>query len=366
MEDVQERLRREKVGNPKAVSAFFTALAAAQADLSDPARNVRGQARGNRNYRYADLGAVTWVLRQHLPEHGLCFLQPIEQGEGTPVLRTIVAHSDGHSMSWDYPLAPWPKGAQEQGSLITYARRYQLMSVFGLAQVDDDGLAHQQSTERKQAARQPKQAQPDPRGTPREAQRDQQRRTPKGAAGRIQRPKPPAYHPSASLWIGEAKPFQPDQIAWVALLKNRKHPEQMDDAGRHSLFSQCVQNQDRVEQLLKGARDDFRRTVRGKIGDLRPILKKKDGARSEDIEASKAANERAYRAFIAGTYGVESLSQVAPWRIYGNGVGSRAWFRNAPGDMEGQLNRCLAMSPEQLTALAERVIEEDKAKGWIA
>lgn len=73
-----------------------------------------------------------------LGKHGLSFTaQPTLDGNGRFVLAYRLMHAGGDSQEGVYPL-PAQGSAQEYGSAITYARRYALCSVVGVAAEDDD------------------------------------------------------------------------------------------------------------------------------------------------------------------------------------------------------------------------------------
>jgi hypothetical protein len=118
-------------------SELAAALAAAQAEIRDPERNKSGQVRGRSGYRYAGLDDLLRAIRPVLARHGLAVTQPIEVVEGQPCLVTQLRHASGEVVCSTWPLA-WPNGAQERGSELTYARRYTLEGLVGVAATDDD------------------------------------------------------------------------------------------------------------------------------------------------------------------------------------------------------------------------------------
>jgi hypothetical protein len=117
-----------------------SALAAAQGEITDPLRNKSGTIRGRDNYQYAGLDDVLKVARPVLSKHGLALTQAIEvSDEGRPMLRTSLLHVCGQAVSSVYPL-DWKGGPQDHGSELTYARRYSLEALLGIAATaDDDG-----------------------------------------------------------------------------------------------------------------------------------------------------------------------------------------------------------------------------------
>jgi len=91
--------------------------------------------------KYADLGSVIASCRQQLCDNGLCVIQCIDIIADKPVLITTLAHSSGEWIKSITPILAKDESAQAQGSGITYARRYALAAIVGIAQVDDDGEA---------------------------------------------------------------------------------------------------------------------------------------------------------------------------------------------------------------------------------
>jgi hypothetical protein len=89
--------------------------------------------------KYADLAACWDACRAQLSENGLSVIQLTDiDAEGVTVITTL-AHESGQWMRGKLRLMPKDPTAQAVGSAITYARRYALAAIVGLAQVDDDG-----------------------------------------------------------------------------------------------------------------------------------------------------------------------------------------------------------------------------------
>ena len=115
-----------------------SALAAFQLELP---RLAKGNTADMGNYiiKYADLAGVSTVVLPLLAKHGLSFsAKPTLDDAGRFVLEYSLRHQSGESDTGRYPL---PSGTPQQlGSAITYARRYALSAVTGVApDVDDDG-----------------------------------------------------------------------------------------------------------------------------------------------------------------------------------------------------------------------------------
>lgn len=120
-------------------SPLAAALAAVQQEL--PAVHKDNPVNtGTFQYSYADLAAVSAAVLPLLGRNGLAFASfPTLTPEGKFVLRYELLHKDGESRSGLYPLAGG--NAQAVGSSITYARRYCLCAVTGIAPDDDDDAA---------------------------------------------------------------------------------------------------------------------------------------------------------------------------------------------------------------------------------
>jgi hypothetical protein len=92
--------------------------------------------------KYADLGAVVEAIKPALTKNGLFFVQQTHEQEGGVCVETVVCHSSGESMPLGKLFVPASKqDAQGYGSALTYARRYSLMTAFGVCPEDDDGNA---------------------------------------------------------------------------------------------------------------------------------------------------------------------------------------------------------------------------------
>jgi hypothetical protein len=90
--------------------------------------------------KYADLASVWDACRKPLTDNGLSVLQYTDIYEGQTVLVTQLTHAGGGSVIGRLPL-PAGKNMQEMGSALTYARRYGLAAMVGVAPEDDDGNA---------------------------------------------------------------------------------------------------------------------------------------------------------------------------------------------------------------------------------
>lgn len=92
--------------------------------------------------KYADLGAVVEAIKPALTKHELFFVQQTFDIQGGVCVETVICHSSGESMPLGKLFVPASKqDAQGYGSALTYARRYSLMTAFGVCPEDDDGNA---------------------------------------------------------------------------------------------------------------------------------------------------------------------------------------------------------------------------------
>lgn len=155
--------------------ALNAALAKLQADLPKVAKSktaeVPTKAGGKYSYTYADLAAVSDVIMPKLGECGLSFTaRPTVVDSGRLVLAYELRHESGEEIGGFYPLNG-SGGPQQVGGEITYARRYALCSVTGVAPEDDDDAAAAQSQPTTQRRRQAQQQDGEPAAPARTAQR---------------------------------------------------------------------------------------------------------------------------------------------------------------------------------------------------
>lgn len=92
--------------------------------------------------KYADLGAVIEAVKPPLIKYGLFFTQRSHPAETGVSVETVLHHEGGEELSLGTLFVPANKqDAQGFGSALTYARRYGLMTAFGVPAEDDDGNA---------------------------------------------------------------------------------------------------------------------------------------------------------------------------------------------------------------------------------
>lgn len=126
-----------------------TTLAAAMASAF---AEIEGATKDNVNphfkSKYADLGSVIAAIKPALVKHGLFFIQRPEPSEDGVIVATILRFgATGEEMDLGKLYVPANKrDAQGFGSALTYARRYALMTAFGVPAEDDDGNAASRSS----------------------------------------------------------------------------------------------------------------------------------------------------------------------------------------------------------------------------
>jgi hypothetical protein len=90
--------------------------------------------------KYADLASVWEACREPLAANGLSVVQmPCNDTPDSVALETILMHTSGQWISSVFSMPVSKHDAQAVGSAITYARRYALAAVVGIAPEDDDG-----------------------------------------------------------------------------------------------------------------------------------------------------------------------------------------------------------------------------------
>lgn len=117
---------------------IFGALASAQMEMG---RALKDSANPAFRSKYADLASVMDACMAALNKHGICVMQPTGEDEAGRYVKTILAHVSGETVECRVPLIVQKNDMQGYGSAVTYARRYGLMSMAGIAPEDDDGNA---------------------------------------------------------------------------------------------------------------------------------------------------------------------------------------------------------------------------------
>src|SRR6516162_9422423 len=131
----------------ESVAALASALAKAQAELINPEKSLTATIRtgrpgdGEHGFRYAPLSSGLDIVRKTLGQHEIATLQTtaIDQSAGMVNLTTTLAHASGEWVASDWPVCPIAETAnpQRMGTALTYARRYALFTLVGIAGEDD-------------------------------------------------------------------------------------------------------------------------------------------------------------------------------------------------------------------------------------
>ena len=123
------------------------ALAKAQLELTNPEKSLvatiqsdrRGEA--GRSFRYAPLSSGLEIVRKTLGQHEIATVQTtaIDHGAGIINLTTVLAHASGEWIASDWPVCAISETAtpHQMGAALTYARRYALFTLVGIAGEDD-------------------------------------------------------------------------------------------------------------------------------------------------------------------------------------------------------------------------------------
>jgi hypothetical protein len=116
---------------------WAAAVVAALAEMPTVAKN-KTAATGSYSYQYADLPSILEAVRPVLARHGLAISQEVSTHDGYIQVTTLLLHKGGHWEAYGPLAMPAGQNAQASGSAITYARRYALTAVLGIAAEDDD------------------------------------------------------------------------------------------------------------------------------------------------------------------------------------------------------------------------------------
>jgi hypothetical protein len=129
------------------IGAIAAALAKAQAELTNPEKALIATIRASsprdqdQTFRYAALSSGLDIVRKALGGHEIATVQTtaIDNEAGLIRLTTTLAHSSGEWLSSEWPVCPVAETAspRRMGAALTYARRYALFTLVGIAGEDD-------------------------------------------------------------------------------------------------------------------------------------------------------------------------------------------------------------------------------------
>src|ERR1700704_6551747 len=129
------------------IGAIAAALAKAQGELSNPEKSLTATIQspfpreGDRIFRYASLASGLDIVRKCLGQHEIATIQAtsVDRDTGLIKLTTTLVHASGEWVSSDWPVCPVSETAapHRMGAALTYARRYALFTLVGIAGEDD-------------------------------------------------------------------------------------------------------------------------------------------------------------------------------------------------------------------------------------
>jgi ERF superfamily len=128
------------------IGTIAAALAKAQAQLINPEKSLvaiirSGDAGAERSFRYAPLSSGLDIVRKTLSQHEIATVQTtsIDESAGIVRLSTVLAHASGEWIASDWPICAITETAtpHRMGAALTYARRYTLFTLVGIAGEDD-------------------------------------------------------------------------------------------------------------------------------------------------------------------------------------------------------------------------------------
>jgi ERF superfamily protein len=129
----------------ESIGTIAAALAKAQAELTNPEKSLVAtipspfHREGDRTFRYAPLSSGLDIVRKGRHEIATIQTTNIDKDAGLLRLTTVLAHSSGEWISSEWPVCPIADiaSAQRMGAALTYARRYALFTLVGIAGEDD-------------------------------------------------------------------------------------------------------------------------------------------------------------------------------------------------------------------------------------
>ena len=130
----------------ESIACLAAALAKAQAELTNPEKSLVATIRpspgeAERSFRYAPLSSGLEIVRKTLSQYEIATVQTtsIDDAAGIVRLSTVLAHASGEWIASDWPVCPIAETERPQhmGAVLTYARRYSLFTLVGIAGEDD-------------------------------------------------------------------------------------------------------------------------------------------------------------------------------------------------------------------------------------
>ena len=141
------KLRTAMQQSSSSIGSLAAALAKAQIELVNPEKSMvatirtDGTGRGEQIFRYAPLSSGLDIVRKTLGKHEIAAVQAtaIDHATGIVSVTTRLCHSSGEWIASDWPVCPLDDMAspKRMGAALTYARRYALFALVGIAGEDD-------------------------------------------------------------------------------------------------------------------------------------------------------------------------------------------------------------------------------------
>ena len=129
------------------IGSLAAALAKAQPELINPEKSLvatigsEGAGAAEQTFRYAPLSSGLEIVRKTLGQHEIATMQTtsIDQAAGIVSLTTVLAHASGEWIASDWPVCADQRDGDphRMGAALTYARRYALFTLVGIAGEDD-------------------------------------------------------------------------------------------------------------------------------------------------------------------------------------------------------------------------------------
>ena len=131
----------------ESIGTIAAALAKAQAQLVNPEKSMVATIRSDgrdgpkQTFRYAPLSSGLDIVRKTLSQYEIATVQTtsIDEAAGIVRLSTVLAHASGEWIASDWPVCGISETAapHRMGAALTYARRYALFTLVGIAGEDD-------------------------------------------------------------------------------------------------------------------------------------------------------------------------------------------------------------------------------------
>jgi hypothetical protein len=129
----------------ESIAKLASALAKAQAELVNPEKSlvatIRSEGAAEQTFRYAPLSSGLDIVRKTLGNHEIAVVQTTstDPAAGMINLTTMLAHASGEWIASDWPVCQIAETAtpHRMGAALTYARRYALFTLVGIAGEDD-------------------------------------------------------------------------------------------------------------------------------------------------------------------------------------------------------------------------------------